>query len=59
VTAAAAGTKTQDLALDAPLAGAIAHVEFLETCRLDDDQVSVKWERRVFEAEMNSRVVQQ
>jgi hypothetical protein len=58
-TAVAAGSGTQDLALalDAPLAGAVARVELLETVRLASDSVAVRWTGRVFEADLNARVV--
>lgn len=50
---------TQDLALDSALAGAIDHVEFLETARLEGDSVTVTWEGRIFTAPMSAVVVQQ
>jgi hypothetical protein len=49
---------TQNLSLDATLAGALARVEFLETCRLDSDQVVVELGPAGFTSTMRARVVQ-
>lgn len=58
VTAVAASMGSQDLALNASVAGAIERVEFLETVRLESDSMAAKWNGRVFETEMSARVVQ-
>jgi hypothetical protein len=50
---------TQDLTLASSLAGAIDHIEFLETARLGGDSVTVTWEDRIFTAPMSAVVVQQ
>lgn len=59
VIATAAATGSQDLALAEPVVGAIARVEFLETCRLASDTVSVTWTGSGFETQLAARVVQQ
>lgn len=58
VVSCSAGTGTQDLALDSPLAGALERVEFLETVRLASDEVTVTWRGLTFDAPLNARVVQ-
>jgi hypothetical protein len=49
---------TEDLVLDSPLAGTISRIEFLETCRLDSDDVEVRWNERGFRSEIPALVVQ-
>ncbi len=58
VSSCAASTGTQDLVLNASLAGALASVEFLETCRLADDEVTVTFQGPGFETELAANVVQ-
>lgn len=50
---------TQDLVLSSALSGAIDHVEFLETARLEGDSVTITWDGRLFAAPMSAVVVQQ
>jgi len=59
VLAVAAAVGSQDLLLDAPYAGALARVEFLEQVRLESDEVAVTWQGHVFTVELGARVVQQ
>ncbi len=49
---------TQELTLSASLAGAIARVEFLETCRIKDDTISSAWDSTTFETTVSGKVVQ-
>lgn len=50
---------TQDLVLDSSLAGALDHVEFLETTRLESDAYTVSWFGGSFSCDLSARVVQQ
>jgi len=54
-----AGSGTQDLTIDSASSGALARVELLETVRLDNDEVTVKWAGWSFETSLGARVVQQ
>lgn len=59
VLAVAAAGAVEELALDAPVSGAIERVEYLEQVRLEGDDVSVAWTGDGFAAELTARVVQQ
>lgn len=51
---------TEDLELSSALSGTIERVEFLETVRLDTDDITVTWGRgRVFRSQFGAVVVQQ
>lgn len=50
---------TQDLTLASSLAGAIERIEFLETVRLQDDAVTVRFEGGSYESQLSAQVVQQ
>lgn len=58
ISSASGTTPTQSLVLSSPLAGAIDHVEFLETARLEKDEVAVRWDSPVFSSQFQARVVQ-
>jgi hypothetical protein len=59
VTACSDLGATHELALDSPLAGALERVEFLETGRLESDEVQVRWGGTRFEVQVSALVVQQ
>ncbi len=60
VESTSGGGSTEDLVLDSSLSGTIARVEFLETVRLDTDEIAVTWGRgRVFRSDFGAVVVQQ
>lgn len=53
------GDGTQDLTLASAAAGAIERVEFLETVRMQSDEVKVSWRDYAFECSLSAQVVQQ
>jgi hypothetical protein len=64
VTTAEDAGATQNLTLSSALVGAIDHIEFLETCRLEADssgrtEVVAKWDDATFFSAIPARVVQQ
>ena len=59
VESTSGGGSTEDLVLDSSLSGTIARVEFLETVRLDTDEVTVGLGERGWRSELPAIVVQQ
>lgn len=53
------GDGTHDLTLASAAAGTLDRVEFLETVRLDSDEIGVHWSGFSFESSLQARVVQQ
>ena len=59
VSCADNGNGTQTLVLDAPVAGTIVSIQFLETVRLEQEDVPIVFEGPAFSTTLIVRVVQQ